>query len=93
MSDRRDGTMTIRIFCFFTALILIGFSGTAFSKEWLGVDETIVEKYASEHGREARAPIFNTDQGDLLLFVFLLAGATGGFLAGYCWRMLVVEKR
>lgn len=59
---------------------------------WTGVDESVVEKYAKEHGREARTPFINTDQGDLLLFVFLLAGAVGGFGAGYSWRMLIVEK-
>lgn len=59
---------------------------------WPGVDESVVEKYAREHGREAREPFINTDQGDLLLFVFLLAGSVGGFAAGYCWRMLVAEK-
>lgn len=67
-------------------------SAMAAPKEWSGVDETVVEKYAQEHGRGARTPLINTDQGDLLLFVFLLAGAAGGFLAGYCWRMLIVEK-
>ena len=47
---------------------------------------------ARERGREARAPLINTDQGDLLLFVFLVAGVVGGFAAGYWWRMLVTEK-
>ena len=60
--------------------------------EWAGVDETVVEKYAEEHGRKASNPLINTDQGDLLLFVFLLAGAIGGFAAGYCWRMLIEQK-
>lgn len=64
----------------------------AFGANWTGVDESVVEKYAKEHGREARTPFINTDQGDLLLFVFLLAGAVGGFGAGYSWRMLIVEK-
>ncbi|MFO0753963.1 MAG: hypothetical protein U0411_11660 [Thermodesulfovibrionales bacterium] len=59
---------------------------------WSGVDESIVEKYAKEHGREAREPYINTDQGDLLLFVFLLGGAAGGFLAGYSWRNLMDRK-
>ena len=59
---------------------------------WSGVDETVVEKFAQERGREAHEPIINTDQGDLLLFVFLLAGAAGGFAAGYYWRMLVEGK-
>lgn len=62
-------------------------------KPWTGVDEVVVEKIAGEHGREARPPLINTDQGDLLLFVFLLAGAVGGFVAGYSWRKLVSEKR
>lgn len=63
------------------------------AEKWTGVDESVVEKYAKEHGREAREPFINTDQGDLLLFVFLLAGSVGGFIAGYSWRMLVAEKR
>ena len=59
---------------------------------WPGVDETVVEKFARERGREAREPIINTDQGDLLLFAFLVAGAVGGFAAGYYWRMLLEGK-
>lgn len=62
------------------------------SEKWTGVDESVVEKYAREEGRDAREPIINTDQGDLLLFVFLLAGAVGGFAAGYYWRVLITEK-
>jgi cobalt/nickel transport system permease protein len=62
------------------------------SEKWPGVDETVVEKYAKEHGREARDPLVNTDQGDLLLFVFLIAGTAAGFAAGYYWRILMVEK-
>lgn len=74
--------------CYFFAL------SAAFASEsaWTGVDESVVEKYAKEHGREAREPIINTDQGDLLLFVFLLAGAGGGFAAGYYWRTLTEAK-
>jgi len=62
------------------------------SEKWAGVDESVVEKYAKEQGREPRDPIINTDQGDLLLFLFLMAGAVGGFAAGYYWRVLVAEK-
>ena len=62
-------------------------------EKWSGVDKTVVEKYAIEHGMETRAPLINMDQGDLLLFVFLLAGAVGGFAAGYSWRMLTERKR
>jgi len=60
--------------------------------KWSGVDESVIEKVAKEHGREAREPFINTDQGDLLLFVFLLAGVVGGFIGGYYWRSLT-EKR
>jgi ABC-type cobalt transport system substrate-binding protein len=60
--------------------------------EWSGVDETVVEKYAEEHGRAARDPVINTDQGDLLLFMFLIGGAVGGFIAGYYWRYLTEGK-
>jgi hypothetical protein len=62
------------------------------AEKWHGVDESVVEKFAKEQGRGARAPFINTDQGDLLLFVFLLAGTIGGFAAGYYWRILMVEK-
>jgi ABC-type cobalt transport system substrate-binding protein len=74
-------------------LLSVFFSPAAFgSEKWPGVDESVVEKYAKEHGREAHEPLINTDQGDLLLFVFLLAGAVGGFVAGYSWRILMHEK-
>jgi ABC-type cobalt transport system substrate-binding protein len=72
----------------------VGSSAPAEEKtgKWPGVDESVVEKIAKAQGREAREPIINTDQGDLLLFVFLLAGAVGGFVAGYYWRRLITEK-
>lgn len=60
---------------------------------WGGVDVNVIEKYAAAAGREAREPFINTDQGDLLLFVFALGGAVGGFAAGYCWRRLISEKK
>ncbi len=59
---------------------------------WGGVDVTVIEKYAIDAGREPREPLINTDQGDLLLFVFALGGAVGGFIAGYYWRRLITEK-
>lgn len=63
-----------------------------FKGRWAGVDETVVEKFAEEAGRPARPPLINTDQGDLLLFLFLVAGAAGGFIAGYCFRELFPPK-
>ena len=62
-------------------------------RPWTGVDEAVVEKIAKEHGREARKPLINTDQGDLLLFVFLVGGVVAGFAAGYYWRQLMSEKK
>lgn len=61
--------------------------------KWPGVDEVVVEKYARELGREAREPYLNTDQGDLLLFLFALAGAAGGFVIGYYWHKLFVAGK
>jgi len=60
--------------------------------QWGGVDVTVIEKYAVDAGREPSEPFINTDQGDLLLFVFALGGAVGGFVAGYYWRRLITEK-
>lgn len=57
-------------------------------KSWEGVDEAVVEKIAKEHGRQATAPLIDPGSGDLLLFGFLVAGAVGGFAAGYYWRQL-----
>jgi len=84
-----------RLLCFGVFLFMImvcqGSSAGA-AEKWPGVDESVVEKYAKEHGRQAHEPLINTDQGDLLLFVFLVAGTVGGFAAGYYWRILMVEK-
>ena len=60
---------------------------------WSGVDETVIEKFAEKAGRTAREPFINTDQGDLLLFVFLLAGIVGGFIVGYNFRALFPPRR
>jgi hypothetical protein len=59
---------------------------------WQGVDETVVEKFAEEAGRPPREPFINIEHGDLPLFLFLLAGAVGGFVAGYTFRSLFPPK-
>jgi ABC-type cobalt transport system substrate-binding protein len=74
-----------------TLLFVLNFFALA-PKPWTGVDETVVEKIAKEHGREVRKPFIDLGEGDLQLFVFLLAGAVGGFAAGYYWRKLAGEK-
>ena len=59
--------------------------------KWTGIDVSIVGKYAEKYGRPPRAPYINTDQGDLLLFVFTVAGLLGGIVIGYNFRKLFVE--
>lgn len=58
---------------------------------WTGMDESVVERYAAISGREASGPILPVEEGDIMLFLFCLAGLAGGFLTGYLWRMLVTE--
>jgi hypothetical protein len=60
---------------------------------WPGVDEAVIEKFAEKAGRTAREPLINTEQGDLLLFVFLVAGIVGGFIGGYNFRVLFPPRQ
>lgn len=89
LKSKMRRTIIFLIFLIFT----IHSSFVTASEKWPGVDETVVEKVAEEHGRKAISPLINTDQGDLLLFVFLVAGAIGGFLAGYCWKTLTTKNK
>jgi len=69
--------------------VFIGLMPAQFAlAKWSGVDETVVEHFAEKAGRSAWTPLIDTDQGDILLFVFLLAGVIGGFVIGYYWRVL-----
>jgi hypothetical protein len=78
----------------FAGLLLSGpIDAVGQTARWSGVDETVIEKFAEKAGRPAWEPFINTDQGDLLLFVFLLAGAAGGFAAGYWFRVLFPPRR
>jgi len=72
------------------ALVLAVWAGLLMvsDAEWVGIDVGIVGKVAEEAGRPPWTPFINTDQGDLLLFVFLVAGAAGGFVMGYYFREL-----
>jgi len=91
----RSSEFEVRSFLIFI-LLLTAFCilppATFAGEKWSGVDESVIEKVAKEHGREARDPSINTDQGDLLLFVFLLAGVVGGFIGGYYWRALMGKR-
>ncbi len=72
--------------------LLAGFALSRTEADWAGIDEGVVEKFAEEAGRPARDPFINTDKGDLLLFVFLVGGAAGGFVGGYYFRELFPPK-
>ena len=81
-------------FAMFTAvavITLLAFAGFA-AEKCQGVDEAVVKKIAKENGREPGEPLINIDHGDLPLFLFLLAGAAGGFAAGYYWRKLMENR-
>jgi ABC-type cobalt transport system substrate-binding protein len=68
-------------------------SGSLHAQEkWPGVDEAVVKKIAREYGRDEKPSLFPAAEGDLQLFLFLLAGAAGGFVAGYYWRVLMEGK-
>ncbi len=86
MKIQNHGITLLTVFLLFTVHYLL--FTAVLAAEWSGVDESVVEKYAKEHGREAHEPLINTDQGDLLLFMFLIGGVIGGFAAGYYWRTL-----
>jgi hypothetical protein len=60
---------------------------------WTGIDVSIVGKYAAKYGHPPRDPYINTDRGDLLLFVFTVAGVVGGFIMGFNARRLFYEKQ
>lgn len=72
---------------FILAAIFVLTASFAFAGQWQGVDETVVEKAAIEHGVKPR-PLIPGFQGDAQLFVFLAAGVVGGFAAGYFYRGL-----
>lgn len=70
------------------ALVAGSLLGLAPGATWPGVDETVVEKYATAAGRPPQPPLIDPGEGDLLLFLFLIAGTAGGFIAGYYFRVL-----
>lgn len=80
------------------ALLMVAIAGTllaagfGFCEKWPGVDEAVVAKVAAQANRPAREPLIPLE-GDSLLFAFLIAGATGGFIAGYGVRHLFPPRR
>ncbi len=96
--DAKTGlAVTVVSFCIIASVLLLPCLCAAAAEshgegKWQGVDETVVEKIARVHHREARPPLIDVGQGDLLLFLFLAAGAAGGFVAGYYWRKLMEQR-
>ena len=76
----------LKAFLVFICIMGAVFGLSRLQKEWSGVDDTVVGKFAREAGHPAWRPFIDTEKGDLLLFCFLVAGASGGFLAGYSFR-------
>jgi hypothetical protein len=62
-------------------------------EKWPGIDEAVVNRIAREHGRGERPSLIPAAEGDLQLFMFLMAGTAGGFVAGYYWRVLLEGKK
>ena len=74
-------------------LLLVLFMTTAMpgmvaAEKWIGTDGLIEHKIVELGGPEAKEPLFNTDQGDLLLFFFALGGFAAGIIVGYNWHRL-----
>ena len=74
------------------AVVLLTAAAVHAEEKWQGIDDAVVNRIAREHGREVHKSLIDTGEGDLQLFVFLLAGAVGGFVAGYYWRVLLEGK-
>ena len=60
--------------------------------QWVGADDSVVGEFAKAAGRPPQKSLIDIEHGDLPLFVFLLAGAVGGFILGYYFRSLFGAK-
>jgi ABC-type cobalt transport system substrate-binding protein len=69
---------------------VVGLADT--DSKWPGVDDAVVKKFAEDAGRPAREPYLNFGEGDMQLFLFLIAGAAGGFIVGYYYRDLFAPR-
>jgi cobalt/nickel transport protein len=73
-----------------TLMVLVAPAGA--DNKWPGVDDAVVKKFAEDAGRPSREPYLNFGEGDIQLFFFLIAGAVGGFVAGYYYRDLFTPQ-
>ena len=83
------GGLTAAVGCTWLWLV----RGMAAAGEWPGVDESVIGNIAHSAGRPESEPLLSWVQGDLLLFMFLVAGLTAGFVIGYFARVAFVEQR
>lgn len=58
------------------------------AEKWQGVDESVVERVAKEHGREAHKPLINTDQGIFSSSSFLSQVRSGALSRGTAGEIL-----
>lgn len=84
-------TVFVTGLCFGLVLTILLSMGNGQTK-WPGVDDAVVKKFAEDAGRPAREPFLNFGEGDVQLFLFLIAGAVGGFVAGYYYRDLFAPR-
>jgi uncharacterized membrane protein len=59
---------------------------------WIDSTDAVSAQSASAAGRQAADPLINTDQGNMLVFFFTLAGVMAGSVIGYYWRKLIIGK-
>ncbi|MCX8029663.1 MAG: hypothetical protein N2712_06695 [Brevinematales bacterium] len=60
-------------------------------EKWGALDEIVIEKYASEKGKEPKP--FIELEGDLILLAFSLLSAIAGFLIGYYSRVIFSKEK
>lgn len=63
------------------------------AQKWEGVDKGVIEKFAAAAGREPSGWNSWAAEGDLPLFLFLVAGVAGGFVFGYFYRELFPPRK
>ncbi len=74
------------------ALVMVtAFTIVAYAKGYVGVDDAVIGKFAAGAGKTASPSLLNLE-GDLGLFMFLVAGLVGGFLCGYFYRSLSIKQ-
>ena len=94
---KRRRTLGTLLLCAFVAAVGGGWlwlvRDMAADGAWSGVDEAVIGDIAQRAGRPESSPLLSWVQGDLLLFMFLVAGLGAGFVLGYFARIAFVEQR